>query len=64
MDSSIVTLALAKGRVLDEALPLFARAGIAPAEDVETSRKLVIGSNRADLRFVILRTSDVATYVQ
>ena len=64
MDSSIVTLALAKGRVLDEALPLFARAGIAPAEDPETSRKLVIGSNRADLRFVILRTSDVPTYVQ
>ncbi|TMH52481.1 MAG: ATP phosphoribosyltransferase, partial [Betaproteobacteria bacterium] len=64
MDSSIVTLALAKGRVLDEALPLFARAGIAPAEDPETSRKLVIGSNRADLRFVILRTSDVPTYVE
>ncbi|HEY2970561.1 MAG TPA: ATP phosphoribosyltransferase [Casimicrobiaceae bacterium] len=64
MDSSIVTLALAKGRVLDEALPLFARAGITPAEDPETSRKLVIGSNHADLRFVILRTSDVPTYVQ
>ena len=64
MDSSIVTLALAKGRILDEAMPLFARAGITPAEDPETSRKLVIGSNRADLRFVILRTSDVPTYVQ
>jgi ATP phosphoribosyltransferase len=64
VDSSIVTLALAKGRILDEALPLFARAGIAPAEDPETSRKLIIGSNRADLRFVILRTSDVPTYVQ
>ena len=64
MDSSIVTLALAKGRILDEALPLFARAGIAPAENPETSRKLIIGSNRADLRFVILRTSDVPTYVQ
>jgi ATP phosphoribosyltransferase len=64
VDSSIVTLALAKGRILDEALPLFARAGIAPAEDPETSRKLVIGSNRADLRFVILRTSDVPTYVE
>jgi len=64
VDSSIVTLALAKGRILDEALPLFARAGIAPAEDPETSRKLIIGSNRADLRFVILRTSDVPTYVR
>lgn len=64
MDSPIVTLALAKGRILDEALPLFARAGITPAEDPETSRKLVIGSNRVDLRFVILRASDVPTYVQ
>ena len=64
MDSPIVTLALAKGRILDEAMPLFARAGITPAEDPETSRKLVIGSNRVDLRFVILRASDVPTYVQ
>ena len=64
MDSPLVTLALAKGRILDEAMPLFARAGITPAEDPETSRKLVIGSNRVDLRFVILRASDVPTYVQ
>jgi ATP phosphoribosyltransferase len=64
VDSSIVTLALAKGRILDEAMPLFARAGITPAENPETSRKLVIGSNRVDLRFVILRASDVPTYVQ
>ena len=64
MDSPIVTLALAKGRILDEAMPLFARAGITPAEDPETSRKLIIGSNRVDLRFVILRASDVPTYVQ
>ena len=64
MDSSIVTLALAKGRILDEAMPLFARAGITPAENPETSRKLVIGSNHVDLRFVILRASDVPTYVQ
>jgi ATP phosphoribosyltransferase len=64
VDAPIVTLALAKGRILDEAMPLFARAGITPAEDPETSRKLVIGSNRVDLRFVILRASDVPTYVQ
>jgi ATP phosphoribosyltransferase len=64
VDSPIVTIALAKGRNLDEALPLFARAGITPAEDPETSRKLVIGSNRVDLRFVILRAADVPTYVQ
>jgi len=64
VDSLVVTLALAKGRILDEAMPLFARAGITPAENPETSRKLVIGSNRVDLRFVILRASDVPTYVQ
>ena len=64
VDAPIITLALAKGRILDEALPLFARAGITPAEDPETSRKLIIGSNRVDLRFVILRASDVPTYVQ
>src|SRR2546429_3258082 len=59
-----LTIALAKGRILDETLPLFARAGIAPAENPETSRKLIIGSSRPDLRFVILRTSDVPTYVE
>jgi ATP phosphoribosyltransferase len=64
VDSPIVTFALAKGRSLDEALPLLARAGIAPAENPETSRKLVIDSNRADLRFVILRAADVPTYVE
>ncbi|HTR57301.1 MAG TPA: ATP phosphoribosyltransferase [Casimicrobiaceae bacterium] len=59
-----LTLALAKGRTFDETLPLLARAGIAPAEDPETSRKLVIDSNRPDLRFLIVRSADVPTYVQ
>lgn len=59
-----LTIALAKGRILDETLPLLARAGIAPAENPETSRKLIIGSNRPDLRFVIVRASDVPTYVE
>ena len=59
-----LTIALAKGRILDETLPLLARAGIAPAENPETSRKLIIDSNRPDLRFVIVRTSDVPTYVE
>ena len=59
-----LTIALPKGRTLGEALPLFARAGIVPAEDPESSRKLIIASNRADLRFVILRAADVPTYVQ
>ena len=59
-----LTLALPKGRTLAEALPLFARAGLVPAEDPESSRKLIIASNRADLRFVILRAADVPTYVE
>ena len=59
-----LTIALAKGRILDETLPLLARAGIAPTENPETSRKLIIGSNRPDVRFVIVRPSDVPTYVE
>ena len=62
MDS--ITIALSKGRIFDETLPLLARAGIVPSEDPETSRKLIIGSNRADLRFLIVRASDVPTYVE
>jgi ATP phosphoribosyltransferase len=61
---STLTIALSKGRVFDEALSLLGAAGITPAEDPETSRKLIIGSNRAQVRFVIVRASDVPTYVQ
>jgi ATP phosphoribosyltransferase len=59
-----LTLALAKGRTFDETLPLLARAGIAPVENPETSRKLIIDSNRPGLRFVIVRSADVPTYVE
>jgi ATP phosphoribosyltransferase len=59
-----LTIALAKGRTFDETLPLLARAGMAPVEDPETSRKLIIDSNRPGLRFVIVRSSDVPTYVE
>jgi ATP phosphoribosyltransferase len=59
-----LTIALGKGRILADTLPLLARAGIAPAENPETSRKLIIGSNRPQLRFVIVRPSDVPTYVE
>ena len=61
---AMLTIALSKGRVFDETLPLLAAAGIAPAEDPETSRKLIIDSNRPDVRFIIVRASDVPTYVQ
>ena len=59
-----ITIALSKGRIFEETLPLLAAAGIVPAEDPERSRKLIIGTNRADVRVVIVRASDVPTYVQ
>ena len=61
---STLTLALSKGRVFDEALSLLGAAGIKPAEDPETSRKLIIGSSRPQVRFIIVRAADVPTYVQ
>lgn len=61
---SSITLALSKGRIFEETLPLLAAAGIEPADDPETSRKLIIGTNRADVRLVIVRASDTPTYVQ
>lgn len=61
---SPLTIALSRGRIFDETLPLLAAAGIAPEDDPETSRKLILASNRVDLRFVIVRASDVPTYVQ
>ena len=59
-----LTLALSKGRIYDETLPLLAAAGIVPAEDPESSRKLIIGTNRPGVSLVIVRASDVPTYVQ
>ena len=59
-----ITLALSKGRIFDETLPLLAAAGIEPTESPESSRKLIIGTNRADVRLIIVRASDVPTYVQ
>ena len=57
-------IALSKGRIFDETLPLFEAAGIQPAEDPEKSRKLIIPSTEADVQFLIVRASDVPTYVQ
>jgi len=59
-----LTFALSKGRIFDETLPLLARAGIEVLDDPETSRKLILATNRADLRVVLVRASDVPTYVQ
>ncbi|HEX8989128.1 MAG TPA: ATP phosphoribosyltransferase, partial [Rhodocyclaceae bacterium] len=59
-----ITIALSKGRIFEETLPLLSAAGIVPAENPESSRKLIIGTNRTDVRVVIVRASDVPTYVQ
>mgnify|MGYP005605594643 CR=1 FL=1 len=59
-----VTIALSKGRIFDETAPLLAAAGIQAEEDPEKSRKLIIGTGRADVRLIIVRASDVPTYVQ
>lgn len=59
-----ITLALTKGRILKETLPLLADAGIVPMEDIFSSRKLVFPTNHPGLRLIILRGSDVPTYVQ
>ena len=60
----MITLALPKGRIFDEILPLLKAAGISVAEDPEKSRKLIIGTSQPDLRLVLVRASDVPTYVQ
>jgi ATP phosphoribosyltransferase len=59
-----ITLALSKGRIFEETLPLLAAAGIVPNENPESSRKLIIETNRPDVRLIIVRASDVPTYVQ
>jgi ATP phosphoribosyltransferase len=62
--STLLTIAVTKGRILDETLPLLAAANIYPLEDMEKSRKLVFETNRADVRLLLLRGADVPTYVQ
>ncbi|MDE2584452.1 MAG: ATP phosphoribosyltransferase [Betaproteobacteria bacterium] len=59
-----ITIALSKGRIFEETLPLLAAAGIVPTENPETSRKLIIATNRPDVRVVIVRATDAPTYVQ
>lgn len=59
-----ITLALSKGRIFEETLPLLRAAGIEVTEDPETSRKLILPTNRPDVRVVLVRATDVPTYVQ
>ncbi|WP_028450350.1 MULTISPECIES: ATP phosphoribosyltransferase [Chitinibacter] len=60
----MITIALSKGRIFEETLPLLAAAGIEPAEAPESTRKLIIGTNQPDVQLIIVRASDVPTYVQ
>ena len=60
----MLTLALSKGRILNETLPLLAAAGIRPTEDPDASRKLIIPTSRDDVRLLIVRATDVPTYVE
>ena len=60
----MITLALSKGRILEEALPLLQAAGINVLDDPEKSRKLILATNRPSLRVLVVRASDVPTYVQ
>jgi ATP phosphoribosyltransferase len=60
----MITLALSKGRIFDETLPLLKAAGIEVLEDPETSRKLILPTNQAHVRVVLVRATDVPTYVE
>jgi ATP phosphoribosyltransferase len=62
--SQELTIALTKGRILEETLPLLAVAGIEPLEDMNKSRKLIFETNQPDVRLLLLRGADVTTYVQ
>ena len=64
MTDTLLTIALSKGRIFEETLPLLAAAGIVPTEEPEKSRKLIIGTNHDNIRLVIVRATDVPTYVQ
>ena len=61
--NTALTIALSKGRIFKETLPLLAAAGITPADDPDTSRKLILDTNHEDVKLVIIRASDVPTYV-
>lgn len=60
----MIKIALSKGRIFKETLPLLKAADIVPAEDPETSRKLILDTNHDDIKLVIIRATDVPTYVQ
>ena len=60
----MITIALSKGRIFEETLPLLKAAGIEVLEDPDTSRKLILTTNQPDVRVLVVRATDVPTYVQ
>lgn len=64
MNSTQLVIALTKGRILDEVLPLFEQANIVPAEDISKSRKLIFDTNLENVKLMVIRGSDVPTYVE
>ncbi len=60
----MLNIALSKGRIFDETLPLFEAAGVVPTEHPDKSRKLILPANLPDVQFLVVRASDVPTYVQ
>lgn len=62
--SDSLTIALSKGRIFKDTLPLLAQAGIVPVDDPETSRKLILDTNRSEVKLVVIRAADVPTYVE
>jgi ATP phosphoribosyltransferase len=64
MTGQQITIALTKGRILKDTLPLLAQAGITPLEDISASRKLIFDTNQDNIKLIILRGTDVPTYVR
>ncbi|MCR4347074.1 MAG: ATP phosphoribosyltransferase [Sulfuricaulis sp.] len=62
--TTVLNIALSKGRILEEGLPLLERAGIRPAENPLKSRKLILDTNLPEVKLTIIRAADVPTYVQ
>jgi len=62
--SAPLRIALSKGRILEQTLPLFAKIGIEPTSEDQRSRKLILSTNRDDVQFIIIRATDVPTYVE
>src|SRR5690606_36044905 len=64
MSDQKLVIALTKGRILDEVLPLLEQAGVTPADDISKSRKLIFDSNLPNVQLLVIRGSDVPTYVE